>query len=187
MKRLIATALAIGFVAAAVAQTAPQSTSANALPPVQPPPEMDAPAAQSATAPAKNSAPLIPLANSDAEAQAAAAAEAHVNEERAKSLASPDFTRQPPAKPLESPGLPPDVQKAAEATELPVVTVRQNGNERVEEYRKRGVLYFVRVVPQEGPPRYYVDRVSNIPPDLSSIAGPSGVTQPVYYKLFEWH
>jgi hypothetical protein len=49
------------------------------------------------------------------------------------------------------------------------------------------VLYFVRVVPQEGPPRYYVDRVSNIPPDLSSIAGPSGVTQPVYYKLFEWH
>jgi len=78
------------------------------------------------------------------------------------------------------------VQKAAEATELPVVTVRQNGAERVEEYRKKGVLYFVRVVPQEGPPRYYVDRPSNIPPDLRHLSGPSGVIEPVYFKLFEW-
>jgi hypothetical protein len=186
MKRLLSSALAIGLVAVAAAQTAPQDTSANALPPVQPPPDMDAPATKPA-APATNSAPVIPLANSDAEAQAAAAAEAHVSADRARSLASPDFSQQPPAKPLESPGLPPDVQKAAEATELPVVTVRQNGNERVEEYRKRGVLYFVRVVPPEGPPRYYVDRASNVPPDLSSISGPSGVIQPVYYKLFDWH
>ena len=89
---------------------------------------------------------------------------------------------------MESPGLPPDVQKAAEATELPVVTVRQNGNERVEEHRKRGVLYFVRVVPQEGPPRYYVDRVSNIPPDLrldlrSVRRHPAGLLQAVRVAL----
>jgi hypothetical protein len=64
--------------------------------------------------------------------------------------------------------------------------VRQNGSERVEEYRKRGVLYFVRVVPQEGPPRYYVDNPSLVPPDLTRINSPSGVIQPVYYKLFEW-
>ena len=49
------------------------------------------------------------------------------------------------------------------------------------------MLYFVRVMPEQGPPRYYVDQVSNIPPDLSAISGPSGVVQPVYYKLFEWH
>jgi hypothetical protein len=187
MKRLLASALAIGFAAAAAAQNNPQSTSAAALPPVQPPPDMDAPATQPAAAPTKGGAPIIPLANSDAEAQAAAAAEAQATAERAKALNSPNFTQQQPdRKALESPGLPPDVQKAAEATELPVVTVRQNGNERVEEYRKRGVLYFVRVVPQEGPPRYYVDRVSNVPQDLSAIAGPSGVIQPVYFKLFEW-
>lgn len=188
MKRLLASALAIGFAAAAAAQSNPQSTSAAALPPVQPPPDMDAPATQPPAAPTKGAAPVVPLANSDAEAAAAAAAEAQATAERAKVLNSPNFTQQqqPGKKALESPGLPPDVQKASEATELPVVTVRQNGNERVEEYRKRGVLYFVRVVPQEGPPRYYVDRVSNVPQDLSPIAGPSGVIQPVYFKLFEW-
>ena len=38
MKRLLASALAIGFAAAAAAQSNPQGTSAAALPPVQPPP-----------------------------------------------------------------------------------------------------------------------------------------------------
>ena len=89
-------------------------------------------------------------------------------------------------EPLESPGLPPDVQKAAEATELPVVTVRQNGNERVEEYRKHGVLYFVRVVPEQGPTRYYVDRRTDIPPDIKQLSAPSGHVEPVYFKLAEW-
>jgi hypothetical protein len=206
MKRLLATVLGVALAATAAAQTAPQgtkpgttnpgtnpgATSPSTLPPVQPPPDMDAPAPApapaSAPAPAPRSdAPLTPLGNSDAEAQAAAAAEAQATTERAKALASPDFTKTPEPPKLESPGLPDDVQKAAEATELPVITVRQNGNERVEEYRKRGVLYFVRVVPQEGPPRYYVDRPSNVPRDLSAISGPSGVVQPVYYKLFEWH
>jgi hypothetical protein len=191
MKRLLTTAFGIALAATAAAQTAPQGTTGNTLPPVQPPPEMDTPAAAPAPAPApapppRSDAPITPLGNSDAEAQAAAAAETQATTERAKALASPDFTTTPP-KPLDSPGLPPDVQQAAEATELPVVTVRQNGNERVEEYRKRGVLYFVRVVPQEGPPRYYVDRISNVPPDLRHISAPSGVIDPVYYKLFEWH
>jgi len=189
MKRLLTTAFAIALAGTAAAQSTPQG--ANTLPPVQPPPDMDAPAPTPAPAPPpappRSDAPLTPLGNSDAEAQAAAAAEAQATAERAKSLADPDFTKTaPPPKPLDSPGLPPDVQQAAEATELPVVTVRQNGNERVEEYRKRGVLYFVRVVPQEGPPRYYVDNVSNVPPDLRHMTMPSGVVEPVYYRLFEW-
>ena len=92
----------------------------------------------------------------------------------------------PPTKPLESPGLPPEVQKAAEATELPVITVRQNGNETVEEYRKRGKLYFVRVQPTEGPTRFYVDNRSDIPPNLQQLSAPSGVVQPVYFKLLDW-
>jgi len=188
MKRLFAGALAIGFSAAVAAQTSPPGSSADGLPPVQAPPDMDAPAAGKApVGPNSPTVPIVPLANSDAEAQAAAAAEAQASADRAKALASPNFQATPkPGKPLDSPGLPADVQKAAEATELPVVTVRQNGNERVEEYRKKGVLYFVRVVPQEGPPRYYVDNISNVPPDLTRINAPSGVVQPVYFKLFEW-
>jgi hypothetical protein len=173
--------------AVAAAQSATQGSRSDALPPVQPPPDLDAPASAPASDGARSNAPLIPLANSDAEARAAAEAEAKASAERAKALNSPNFRDSVDTKkPLESPGLPADVQKAAEATELPVVTVRQNGNERIEEYRKRGVLYFARVVPEEGAPRYYVDSVNNVPKDLSPIAGPSGVIQPVYFKLLEW-
>src|SRR5262249_17631282 len=192
MRRIFSALFGIGCLAVAVAQTgAPSDT----LPPVQPPPDLDVPPAKAPDAtPAKpptappSSAPLIPLANSDAEAQAAAVAQQKAAAEQARTMAQPNFATTPPVDKaaLQSPGLPPDVQKAAEATELPVITVRQNGNERVEEYRKRGVLYFVRVVPEQGPPRYYVDQPSTIPPDLTPISGPSGVVQPVYYKLFDW-
>jgi hypothetical protein len=191
--------LTTGLTVAAAAQSAPQDT----LPPVQPPPAMDAPAANAA-APAQappaqttgSNTPVVPLANSDAEARAAAAAEAAATADRAKALNAErtdglEAATAPPKvmgnKALDAPPLPPDVQKAAEATELPVVTVRQNGNERVEEYRKKGVLYFVRVVPPEGPPRYYVDNPSNLPPDIRQLSAPSGTVQPVYYKLLDWH
>ena len=87
----------------------------------------------------------------------------------------------------ESPGLPPEVQAAAEATELPVITVRQQGNETVEEYRKKGKLVFVRVRSENGPTKFYVDNPGDIPRDvMQQMSGPSGVVQPVYYKLFEW-
>lgn len=176
-----------GLMAAEPAQTPPQDT----FQPVQAPPDMDAPAAKTSAAPAKPAiaptgvaAPVVPLANSDEEARAAAASEAAATAERAKALES--ATAPPPPKPLDAPPLPPEVQRAAEATELPVITVRQNGNERVEEYRKKGVLYFVRVVPPEGPPRYYVDNPSNLPPDIRQLSAPSGTVQPVYYKLVDW-
>lgn len=91
------------------------------------------------------------------------------------------------AKPAESPGLPADVQVAANAAELPVVTVRQNGNETVEEYRKKGKLLFVRVLEKEGPTKLYVDNPAVIPVNImQQLSGPSGNVQPVYYKLAEW-
>ena len=200
MKRFLLGPIAVGLLAAgltagAAAQSSPQDTFA----PVQAPPEMDSPAAKAAAPAAKapaaqatgSNAPLVPLANSDAEAQAAAAAEAAATAERAKALNAEradglDAATAPPKPNLNAPPLPPDVQKAAEATELPVITVRQNGNERIEEYRKKGVLYFVRVMPEEGPPRYYVDNPSNLPPDIRQLSAPSGTVQPVYYKLVDW-
>jgi len=93
----------------------------------------------------------------------------------------------PVSKTVESPGLPADVQAAAEAAELPVITVRQQGSETVEEYRKGGKLYFVRVLSNEGPARFYVDDRASVPPNvMQQLSGPSGVVQPVYYKLVEW-
>jgi len=100
---------------------------------------------------------------------------------------APPQSVAPGAKPADSPGLPPDVQAAAEAAELPVITVRQQGSDTVEEYRKRGKLYFVRVLTNEGPTRFYVDDRSAIPANImQQISGPSGVVQPVYFKLGEW-
>jgi len=190
MKRVIAGVLATVIMTALATHAGAQTTSTDALPPVQPPPDMDAtaikPVPPEALPPKPSNVPVVPLANSDEEARTAAAAEARASAERAKALVAPPTPALPGGKPLDSPGLPPDVQKAAEATELPVVTVRQNGNERVEEYRKKGILYFVRVVTPEGPPRYYVDNRSEIPADIRQLSGPSGHVEPVYFKLFEW-
>jgi hypothetical protein len=86
-----------------------------------------------------------------------------------------------------SPGLPPDVQAAANASELPVITVRQDGGDTVEEYRKKGKLYFVRVLSTNGPTKLYVDDPNVIPHDvMQQLSGPSGNVQPVYYKLLDW-
>ncbi len=133
-----------------------QNNPDTTLPPVQPPPTMNDPGTKAVVPPA-SATPQAPAAGKAA-----------------------------PAKTLSSPGLPADVQAAAEASELPVVTVRQDGSDTVEEYRKHGQLYFVRVISKEGPTRYYVDDLSQVPPDMRQLSGPSGVVQPVYYKLFEW-
>jgi Protein of unknown function (DUF2782) len=78
------------------------------------------------------------------------------------------------------------VQAAANAAELPVITVRQQGTDTVEEYRKHGKLVLVRVLSHDGPTRLYIDNPSDLPPSMQQLSGPSGVVQPVYYKLFEW-
>ena len=94
---------------------------------------------------------------------------------------------KPAEKSHEQSTLPPEVQAAANVAELPVVTVRQNGNETIEEYRKKGKLLFVRVLEKQGPTKFYVDNPAVIPPNLmQQLSGPSGVVQPVYYKLADW-
>lgn len=135
------------------------NSAANSIPPVQAPPALDDPAGPGAVA----------LPTPQAQAQSAVAAD-----------------QTAPVKPMESPGLPADVQAAANAAELPVVTVRQQGTDTVEEYRKHGKLVFVRVLSDRGPARYYVDNPANVPSGVRELSGPSGVVQPVYYKLFEW-
>jgi hypothetical protein len=110
-----------------------------------------------------------------------------LNEPGVKPAASKAAPAAAESKAAESPGLPAEVQAAAEATELPVVTVRQQGSETIEEYRKRGKLYFVRVLTPGAPPKFYVDNPEAIPPDIMrQLSQPSGVVQPVYYKLAEW-
>jgi len=157
-----AVAIATGAVARDRANQA-----ANSAPPVQAPPALDDPGSPGNQA--------VTLPTPQAQAQSAVAAD----NAAANSLAEP-------VKPAESTELPAEVQAAADAAELPVVTVRQQGTDTVEEYRKHGKLYFVRVLSNNGPTRYYIDNPANVPLDMRKLSGPSGVVEPVYYKLFEW-
>lgn len=153
--------LSIVLLSAFASAAAQDRAAANpAVPPVQAPPTLDDPGTPAMAQPAPAAA-----ANSAADSKAAPAA----------------------AKADDSPGLPAEVQAAANVAELPVVTVRQQGTDTVEEYRRHGKLYFVRVLSNAGPTKYYIDDPSQIPPDMMrQLSGPSGVVQPVYYKLFEW-
>lgn len=136
-----------------------QNARDDALPPVQAPPTMNDPGA--------TPAPTMPTST--------------------PSNPSAPAPESVPSAAKDSPGLPADVQAAADAAELPVITVRQQGSETVEEYRKRGKLYFVRVLSNQGPTRLYVDDRSTIPANImQQLSGPSGVVQPVYFKLGEW-
>ena len=150
----------------AAERNATTTTSSDQLPPVQPPPDMDD----------KDPVTNVPTPQ--------AVAKAVVNESTATDSTNADAAARAAAN---SPGLPPDVQAAANASELPVITVRQDGGDTVEEYRKKGKLYFVRVLSTNGPTRLYVDSPNEIPHDvMQQLSGPSGTVQPVYYKLLDW-
>ena len=189
MKRLFLIPIAAGLISAAAA--AQERGASDPIPPVQPPPAMDDAPANTTPAPAPASTKpqmkantqrqVVPLANSDAEAAAAAA-------EAKRRAATPVPVLPPePEKKFDSPGLPPDVQKAAEATELPVITVRQEGNTTIEEYRKHGKLFAQRIIVKDsGDSKWYVDQRYNGPMPVDGAAGVSGHVAPVEYKLFEW-
>jgi hypothetical protein len=168
---LSAIASSIVFALAMTAGAAAQDKGATSstIPPVQAPPALDDPGTPASKA--------VVLPTPEAQAKTAV-----LDTQSAAAATAP-----PPAeKPAESPGLPADVQAAANAAELPVVTVRQQGTDTVEEYRKHGKLVFVRVLSNTGPVRYYVDNPRDLPPNMQQLSGPSGVVEPVYYKLFEW-
>ena len=166
MLSAIATSTLFVFAMMAGASAQDRGTAASAIPPVQAPPALDDPGTPASK--------TVALPTPQAQAKSA------VIDTQAEA-ASPPAEKIP-----EGPGLPAEVQAAANAAELPVVTVRQQGTDTVEEYRKHGKLVFVRVLSNSGPTRFYVDNPRDLPPTMQQLSGPSGVVQPVYYKLFEW-
>jgi hypothetical protein len=167
MLSTIATSTLLVFAMTAGASAQDRGTAASAIPPVQAPPALDDPGTPASK--------TVVLPTPEAQAKAA------VIDSQGAADASPPAEKLP-----ESPGLPAEVQAAANAAELPVVTVRQQGTDTVEEYRKHGKLVFVRVLSHDGPTRLYIDNPRDLPPTMQQLSGPSGVVQPVYYKLFEW-
>ena len=65
----------------------------------------------------------------------------------------------------------------------PEVSVHQEGDNRVEEYRSGGKLYQVIVTPKNGVPQYYdVDDQGR----RHQAGGTNGPVSPVQYKVYEW-
>jgi len=70
----------------------------------------------------------------------------------------------------------------ARGQQAPQVTVRQQGDDRVEEYRTGGKLFMVVVTPKNGVPQTYM-----ADPDGKLHHDPkNGPVNPVYYKVYEW-
>ena len=169
MKRWLAVAIAATLAATAAAQDRKQSS--DALPPVQAPPAMNDPGTVSLPTPQAEAAKAVQDTTGNA----------------APAEATDDIPIAAEKPPVDTHPLPPEVQAAAEASELPVITVRAQGADTVEEYRKKGKLYFVRVISSSGPPKFYVDNPQVVPANImQQLSGPSGVVQPVYFKLADW-
>lgn len=66
--------------------------------------------------------------------------------------------QQRPADLQPLPEPPPPPPGMADASLEPQVTIRKQGEDKVEEYRMNGRLYMIKVTPPHGKPYYLVDR-----------------------------
>ena len=73
--------------------------------------------------------------------------------------ALPALAQRPPdLQPIPEPSPPPPVQTSPDDPNAePQVTIRQDGDNTVQEYRVNGRLYIVKVTPKGGVPFYLVD------------------------------
>jgi hypothetical protein len=79
--------------------------------------------------------------------------------------------------------LPPKVQD--EQLE-PVVTIREEPDRVVEEYRRDGQVYMVKITPKGGLPYYYVDTDGDGRLELDEPSRAMNPVQPVFWKIKEW-
>lgn len=63
------------------------------------------------------------------------------------------------------------------------VTVRQQGDDTVEEYRENGRVWMIRIVPKNGPTQTFMDTTGSGRLTRDSKEGPIA---PVYFTLYEW-
>jgi len=155
--------LAFSFLAASSAFA--QSSASSGAPhfaPVPPPPGMNDPGVNPAKAPA-------PAASSHA-APVSSPAELEPSTLPGKPIPMPKVAGAP-ASSQDANGEPP-----------PQVSVRQQGENTIQEYRENGRVYMVVVTPKHGPQQIY-----NVDPD-GHMTDPNGQppVKPVMYKVMEW-
>ena len=79
-----------------------------------------------------------------------------------------------------------DREKAiAEArTQSDSVTQRQQGDDNVEEYREKGRLRMLRIIPRTGPEQIYLDNNGDGRLERDPTDGP---VAPVYFTIYQWN
>jgi hypothetical protein len=100
-------------------------------------------------------------------------------------LAQEDLEKPPPLPPVdaEEMPLPPKVQD--EQLE-PTVTIREEEERLIEEYRMNGQIYMVKITPKGGIPYYYIDTDGDGRLELDMDQRALNPVQPVYWKIKEW-
>jgi len=100
-------------------------------------------------------------------------------------LAQEDLEKPPliPAEDAQEMPIPPKVQD--EQIE-PTVTIREEEDRLIEEYRINGRVYMVKITPRVGLPYYYIDTDGDGQLELDVDKQALNPVQPVYWKIKEW-
>jgi hypothetical protein len=101
-------------------------------------------------------------------------------------LPAQEDLEKPPEIPnavVEEEPLPPKIQN--EQLE-PTVTIREEEDRRIEEYRMNGRVYMIKVTPKKGVPYYYIDTDGDGQLELDMDQQALNPVQPVHWKIKEW-
>ena len=101
-------------------------------------------------------------------------------------LAQEDLEKPPPIPP-ESSGDVPIPPKVQDEQIEPTVTIREEEERMIEEYRLDGQIYMVKITPKGGIPYYYIDTDGDGKLELDIDQRAMNPVQPVYWKVKEWN
>ena len=100
-------------------------------------------------------------------------------------LAQEDLEKPPPIPPADSGDVPIPPKVQDEQIE-PTVTIREEEERMIEEYRLNGQIYMVKITPKGGIPYYYIDTDGDGKLELDIDKQAMNPVQPVYWKIKEW-
>jgi hypothetical protein len=99
--------------------------------------------------------------------------------------AQDELEKPPPIPPIDTEDVPIPPKVQDEQIE-PTVTIREEEERVVEEYRMNGRVYMVKITPRGGVPYYYIDTDGDGQLELDVDRQALNPVQPVHWKIKEW-